>query len=242
MLVNQALVDRFFPGRDPIGTRIRLGPNPKAAWRTIVGVIGNVRQDGPEHEPVPEAFSPLTQDTFGDLTLVVRADGDPSAIAATVRSAAHSVDPRVVLWRMKWMDDIVDAHLAPRRLVMRLVQGFAATALLLALLGIYGALSFSVSHRVPEIGVRMALGADPGRIRAMIVRDGLRVAVPGLALGGLVAFGAAHMARAMLFQVSPADPAAFAGVAVGTLVVAVAASYLPARRAASIDPLSAIRE
>jgi putative ABC transport system permease protein len=239
--VNQALADRFFPSGDAVGSRVRLGPNPKAPWRTIVGVIGNVHHEGPEVEPAPEAFEPFTQDSFGDLTVVVRAEGDRGATAMAVRSAARAVDPSVVLWRMQWLDGILDEHLAPRRLSLLLVEGFAAVALGLALLGIYGVMSYTVSQRVPEIGVRMALGAAPAEIHRMVIRDGLRLAIPGLLVGAALALAVTRLARNLLFEVSPADPLAFTAVAIGVLGVALMACYVPARRAARVDPLTAIR-
>jgi putative ABC transport system permease protein len=241
IVVNQALADQFFPAGDAVGSRVRLGPDPEAPWRTIVGVIGSVRHAGPEQAPTPEAFLPLSQDTLADLTLVVRADGDRAAIASAVRSIARTVDPSVVLWRMQWMDGILDDHLAPRRLSLLLVEAFAAVALGLALLGIYGVMSYAVLQRVPEIGVRMALGAAPAEIHRMVIRDGLRLAVAGLVCGAALALVVARFARAILFEVSPADPLAFGAVAGGMLAIATLACYVPARRAARVDPLSAIR-
>ena len=241
VVVNKALSDRFFPAGNAIGARVRLGPNPKAPWRTIVGVIGSVRHQGPEAEPAPESYQPFSQLALGDLTLVVRAEGDRGAVASAIRAAARSIDPSVVLWRMQWMDAIVDEHLAPRRLAMLIVEGFAAVALGLALLGIYGVMSYTVTQRVPEIGVRMALGAGPATIHRMVIRDGLRLAIPGLALGGAAALVVTRIARGMLFDVSPTDPLAFATVGLGMLAVALIACYVPARRAARVDPLSAIR-
>jgi putative ABC transport system permease protein len=241
VVVNQALAKRFFATGDAIGSRVRLGPNPKAAWLTIVGVIGDVRHDGPETEPMPEAFKPLTQDTMGDMTLVVRADGDRAAIASAVKSVTRTIDPAVVLWRLQWMDGILDEHLAPRRLSLLLVEGFAALALGLALVGIYGVMSYAVSERVPEIGVRMAMGAAPGEIYRMVIADGLRLAVPGLLIGIAVALIVTRIARSLLFNVSPADPVAFSLVSAGGLAIALMACYVPARRAARVDPLQAIR-
>ncbi len=241
VVVNKALTQRFFPAGNAVGSRVRLGPNPKAPWRTIVGVIGNVHHEGPEVEPGPEAYEPYAQDSFGDLTLVVRAEGDRAAIANTVRSVARTIDPAVVLWRMQWMDGILDDHLAPRRLSLLLVEGFAALAFGLALLGIYGVMSYTVSERVPEIGVRMALGAAPGEIYRMVIGDSVRLALPGLLAGVAIALVVTRIARNMLFEVSPADPLAFTVVGVGGLLIALMACFVPARRAAHVDPLTAIR-
>lgn len=142
---------------------------------------------------------------------------------------------------MQWMDGILDDRLAPRRLSLLLVEAFAAVALGLALLGIYGVMSYAVSQRVPEIGVRMALGAAPAEIHRMIIRDGLGLAVPGLLAGAALALGVTRLTPSMLFEVSPGDPVAFATVAIGVLGIALIACYIPARRAARVDPLSAIR-
>jgi putative ABC transport system permease protein len=241
VVVNQTLAQRFFPAGDAIGSRIRLGPNPNSAWWTVVGVVGDVRHAGPEVEPAPESFKPFAQDSLGDLTLVVRADGDRAAMASTVKSVARTIDPAVVLWRMQWMDGLMDEHLAPRRLSLLLVEGFAALALGLALLGIYGVMSYTVGERVPEIGVRMALGAEPREIYRMVIGDGARLAIPGLLAGVGIALAVTRIARGMLFEVSPADPLAFTIVSVGGLAIALMACFVPARRAAHVDPLQAIR-
>jgi putative ABC transport system permease protein len=160
---------------------------------------------------------------------------------SAVKEVTRAVDADVVLWRVQWLDGVIDEHLAPRRLSMRLVEAFAVVALGLALLGIYGVMSYTVTERVPEIGVRMALGAAPSEIHGMVIRDGLRLAIPGLLLGGAAALVVSRIAKAMLFGVSPADPLAFGAVTIGVLVVALIACYAPARRAARVDPLSAIR-
>jgi len=240
-VVNRVLAERFFPAGDAVGSRIRLGPNPKAAWRTIVGIVGNIRHDGLEAEATPEAFLPSSQDVNGDMALAVRGDCDSAALAAAVRDAVRSVDPTVTVWEMRTMEDMLDEHVAPRRLAMLLVQGFALAALALALIGIYGVLSYTVSQRVPEIGVRMALGASPAEILRMTIRDGLRLAIPGIALGVVAALGATSLARAVLFNVSSADPASYAVLTSGVVLVALLACYLPARRAAQVDPLTAMR-
>jgi len=241
VVVNMALVDRFFAHESAIGARVRLGPNPKAPWRTIVGIVGNVHHAGPEIEPAPEAFMPMPQDVNGDMTLVVRTAGTPETLVQPVRSIVRTVDPAVTLWRMRTVEDVMDEHLAPRRLAMQLIAGFGGLALALALLGIYGVMSCTVSERVAEIGVRLALGAAPSSIRRMIVRDGLRITLPALAAGAAIALAVTRMARTLLFEVSPTDPATFATVALAVAAVAVAACYIPARRASLVDPLTAIR-
>lgn len=240
LVINKALEERFFPNGGAIGTRVRLGPNPRSPWRTIVGVIGNVHHLGPDVPTDPEEFEPMSQDAMAG-PLVVRTTADSAAIAAAVRGISRSIDPTVVVWRMQWMDTLLDQHLAPRRLSMLLVEGFATAALGLALLGIYGVMSYTVSQRTREIGVRMALGARPGAIHAMVVRDGMRLALAGLVLGAAAAVIVSRLAQNLLFDVSPTDPLAFAVTVIGVLGVAFLACYLPARRAARVDPLIAMR-
>jgi putative ABC transport system permease protein len=239
-VVNQALADRFFPSGNAVGSRIRLGPNPKAPWKTIVGVVGNVRHAGPEREPEPEAFEAFAQDPL-ESTVVVRTDLDRGATVAAVRRAAAAIDPTLAVAQVRWLDTMLDEHLAARRLSMLLVEMFAAVALGLALLGIYGVVTCTVTERVPEIGVRIALGAEPTAIHRMVLGDGLRLALPGLVAGAGAALLVARMARSLLFGVSPADPATFAAVIASMLSVAALACYLPARRASRVDPLVAIR-
>ena len=241
LVINRALADHFFRNGGAIGTRVRIGPNPKAAWRTIVGIAGNVRHSGPESAPAPEVFMPTAQDVDGDMTLAIRTDGDPTAVAQSVRDVVRSIDPSVTLWRVRTMDDLVSEHLSPRRLSMLLIAGFAGVALGLALLGIYGVMSYTVNERVPEIGVRLALGAAPGGILRMVVRDGLRLALPGLLAGAAIALAVTRVAGALLFEVSPTDPATFAAVAIAITAVAVLACWIPGWRASRIDPISAIR-
>ena len=241
VVVNRALVDRFFPGGNAVGRRIRIGPNPNAPWRTIVGIVGNVRHAGPEVEPTAELFLPDKQDVNVDMSLAVRGDGEAAALASVVRETIRAIDPGVTVWQMRPMQDLLDDHLAPRRLALLLVEGFAVVALMLALIGIYGVLSYTVSQRRPEIGVRMALGATPSGILRMTIRDGLRLAIPGVGLGIVAALLLTRLAGAVLFNVSPADPASYVVLSSLVLSVALAACYLPARRAARIDPIGAIR-
>lgn len=240
VVVNKALADRFFPAGDALGSRIRLGPNPKAAWKTIVGVVGDVRHAGPEAEPSPEAFEAFAQDPF-EGSLVVRAELERGAAVSAVRAAVAAVDPSVVTAQVRWLDAMMDEHVAPRRLSMLLVEAFAAVALAVALLGIYGVISYTVAQRASEIGVRIALGAAPAAIHRMVLADGLRLSLPGLAAGIAIALASARLARSVLFGVSPADPAVFAAVVALMLAVAALACYVPARRAARIDPVKAIR-
>jgi putative ABC transport system permease protein len=240
-VVNRTLAQRFFPDGHAVGARIRLGPNPKAPWRTIVGIVGDVHHDGPDSPVDPEAFLPAAQDVNPDMQLAVRVDGDPEALVGAIREAVHEADPTVTVWQFRTMDDIVDEHRAPRRRAMLVIEAFAVLALALALVGIYGVLSYTVSQRVPEIGVRMALGAQRTEILRQTIGDGLRLAVPGVMIGLAIAAAASRLISVVLFGVSPTDPTAYAVLSAGVLVVAALACYLPARRASRVDPLTAIR-
>jgi len=241
-VVNHALASRFFPRGGAVGTRIRIGRDPKAPWRTIVGVVGDVRHTGPEHEPGPEVFLPVTQAIDrNDMSLAVRAEGDPAALASAIRETVRSIDPSVTLWRIHAMDDLMDEYLAPRRLSLRLVQGFAAVALALALIGIYGVLSYTVSQRVPEIGVRMALGADRGEIVRMMIASGARLGLAGIAAGVAVSLAASRTLNGLLFGIERSDAATYASVTVLMLAAALVAAAIPAWRAARVDPVTAIR-
>jgi putative ABC transport system permease protein len=241
-VVNHALASRFFPRGGAVGARIRIGPDPKAPWRTIVGVVGDVRHTGPEKEPGPELFLPVTQATGRyDMSLAVRAEGDPAVLAGAIRDTARSIDPSVMLWGIRAMDDLMDDYLAPRRLSLRLVQGFAAVALALALIGIYGVLSYTVSQRVPEIGVRMALGARRGEIVRMMIASGARLGLIGIAAGVAVSLATSRILNGLLFGVERTDAVTYVSVIVLMLAAGLLACAIPAMRAARVNPLSAIR-
>jgi putative ABC transport system permease protein len=241
IVVNRALVQRFLSDRDPLGQRIRIGPNPNAPWRTIVGVVGDMHQSGPEAPVQPELYLPLAQDAYADLTLAVRTQSEPLALASTLRDVVHSIDPRLPVIGMTTMEEILGEHVASRRLLMILLAVFAGVALTLALVGIYGVMGNAVSQRTNEIGVRMALGAQRGEITAMILREGARLGLTGLALGVGIALVAGRWLESALFGVTPTDAATYAAVVALMLAVGLIACYLPARRAARVDPLSAIR-
>lgn len=240
-VINRTLAERFFSDRDPIGRRIRIGPNPKGAWRTIVGVVGDMRQSGPEAPVQPELYLPIAQDTYADLTLAIRTQSQPLALAATLRDVVHSIDPTLPVIGTTTMEQILSDHVASRRLLMILLAVFASIALTLALIGIYGVLGHAVSQRTNEIGVRMALGAQRGEISAMVLREGARLGLTGLALGVGIALVATRWLGSALFGVTPTDPITYVAVVALMMAVGLIACYLPARRAARVDPLSAIR-
>jgi putative ABC transport system permease protein len=244
-VINQAMAKKFFPGENPLGKRlIELGMDShRAVPMTVVGVVGDVRSDDLSKGPRPQHFVPYRQRperaSFG--VLAIRSKILPTAIGPTARAALRAIDPNV-LATVETMDDIRDRSVGSRRFTMMVLSAFAVLGLVLAAIGIYGVLSYSVARRTREIGVRMALGAVRGRVVAMVLRDSLTPVVIGSALGVLAALVGARVIAALLYGVSATDPFTFVGVVVVLLGVAVVASIIPASRAARVDPIVALRE
>jgi ABC-type antimicrobial peptide transport system permease subunit len=210
---------------------------------TVVGVVGSVRQMGLDAAPYPEFYTPVEQDDVGFLApqyLVVRTEGDPLALAAAVRRAIRDVDPDQPV-DFRTMSDVFDAQLANRTTQLTLITGLAGLALLLASIGLYGVLSYTVARRSSEIGLRMALGARRTAVVRAVVGSALLMAAVGVVLGLAGSYALSRVLASFLFGVSPTDPATFTGVATTLVLVALLASYLPARRAAGVEPASALR-
>ncbi|HJR59653.1 MAG TPA: ABC transporter permease [Vicinamibacterales bacterium] len=241
-LINRALAERFFAARNPVGTRVRLGPNPNAPWRTVVGVVGDVHHDGLERPAAPAVYMMWSDYAAAEASIAVRVDGDPAGFGPALRAVLLSLDSGAASWRVRPMSAFVAESSGGRRASVVLLGTFAALALLLAIIGVYGVMTYAVSQRVPEIGVRMALGADPGQVLRMVVRQGMLLALAGLAVGTALALAAAQLVQTMLFGVQPTDRVTFAAVAGSVLLTAALACYIPARRASRIDPVSALRQ
>ncbi len=241
-LVNQAFARLTWRGKDPIGDRVQLGGKDQP-WRTIVGVVGNVSHTGLDVVPGPQLYTPEVQWQFADgaMILTARTRGNPAALAKAVEAAVHSVDPTLPILQVATMEQVLSGTAEQRRFAMLLFQLFALVALALAAAGIYGVLASNVTERTREIGIRTALGASSGGVLGMVVGDGLRLAVPGAALGVLGALGGARLLRKLLFGIGPNDPLTFIGVIVLLGVVAVLGSLAPAWRAARVTPLEALR-
>jgi ABC-type antimicrobial peptide transport system permease subunit len=233
----------LWPGRDPVGRRFALGrPGPGVPWFTVVGVVGDMRRQGLDAAPVPQMFEPIAQAPSRRAILVVRTSlPDPAVRAGAIRDAVRSADPRILASPVTRVGDRLDAALAERRVQASLFAGGAALALLIAALGLYALIQQSVVSRTHEIGVRMALGARPADIRRMVAGEGIRLALAGLAIGLVGAAWLAGAASSLLFGVGAADPLTLAAVAILMLAVAAAASFVPARRATRIAPLTALR-
>lgn len=241
-LVSVALAQRMWPNENPIGKRFRVG-GADAPSRTVIGVTGNVRHSGLDAKTTMQWYIPERQSLFADNEeiLIVRTAGDPAALAAAVRRTVRAIDPTQPIDKMSTMDDVVSASTSQRRLALVLFGAFAVAALLLAIAGIYGVLAGSVSERARELGVRSALGATPRAIISLVVGQGGRLSLLGIALGLGGSVALTRYLRSLLFGVAPDDPATLAGVCVLLAAVTLAASLIPAARAARIDPSTALR-
>ena len=240
MVINQSAAQRFFPGESALGKRVRLSKTGN--WSTIVGVVEDVPALGltAASQPV-QLYMPSSLIRGGRVTLIVRTVGDPELMALVLRDVVHGMDTDVPLRAVESVEHQLADTLARPRFNMALLLAFAATALLLTVVGLYGVVSYTVSQRTREIGIRMALGAEPGSVRRMVLTYGLRMTLIGLVVGSLAALAAGRALAGMLHGVTARDPATFAAVAVLLATVSVLACYLPARRATAIDPLQAIR-
>jgi putative ABC transport system permease protein len=241
VVVNEAFAHRFLRG-DPLGQRIRLGGAPDAPWRTIVGVSAALHHGGLAQAPEPQIYIPQRQAGFNNLHLLLRYDGDPGALLPAIRRAVREVDPDVPVMRLRTGDELVAGQLAMSRFVGVLLGGFAAVALALALVGVYGVMSYLVSQRRREMGVRLAMGARPRAVLALVLRETALLAAVGVAFGGVLAVLLARGLQTLLFGVRAADPATLAAGAGLMFVAALLATAGPARRAAGLDPLRALRE
>jgi putative ABC transport system permease protein len=237
-VVNDELARRFFDGRDPIGRRISIDGTD---WWTIVGVVGNVAQEGVTAAPYPQLYFPLFQTARRFVNVAIRTDGDPLSLAAGARAALASVDPDLPVNEMQTMRDRISADMAQPRVSVAILGVFAAVALALAAIGIYGVMSYVVAQRTREIGIRVALGARAEDVVRLVVREGMKPALLGIALGLAGAFALTRLMASLLYGVSPSDPLTFGGVAAFLAIVALVATYLPARRATLVEPMGALR-
>lgn len=243
VLINEAMARRFWPGEDPVGRRIStvISTGQQIPWQTILGVVGNVRHLGLDVEPRPEIYYHTnTSPPFGPV-VVIRTTSDPTRVISLARAKVRELDRDVPISNVNTMEQLVAQSVAQRRFGMFLLGIFALLALLLAAIGIYGVVSYSVTQRTQEIGVRMALGASATDVLKMVLRNGMSLALIGVALGLVGAFGLTRLMSRLLFAVTPTDVTTFTLVSVVLIAVALLACYLPARRAMRVDPLEALR-
>ena len=241
VIVNAALARKFWPGEEAVGKRLRFGNNADGPWTTVVGVVGDARQLGLSREPPPILYFPYQQFALPFTDVIVRSTAPLSAIAALVRQRVREIDPDLSADNARSLGDVLDRSLAQPRFRAFLVGAFAALALILASIGVFGLISYSVTQRTREVGIRMALGADAGQILTSIMRQGLTLTLAGVAVGLAGALAAARLIRTFLFGIEPADPVTLGGVALLLVAVAALATYLPSRRALRIQPTEALR-
>jgi len=247
VIINQTLADKFFPHEDPIGKRLawtgevlRFTPI-SGEWRRVVGVVGNTQDGGLDAKPRPVMFMSFIQEVSLGGGLVIRADSNESGLAAAATRIVRTIAPTALIENVLTVSQIKDQSVSPRRLNALLVSSFGILAVIIAAVGIAGVLAFSVSARTTEIGIRMSLGADRGRVQRMILKEGGVLLAIGLAIGVVAAYVASGIIRGLLFGIAPHDPVTMIGVAVMMAVIGIVACWIPARRAARIDPALTMR-
>jgi putative ABC transport system permease protein len=240
-VINESLARRMWPGGNAIGKRLRQGgAESQAAWHEVIGVVGDVKLNGLEQEAPLQAYLPLALHNSGTVNLVVRTDGEPLALSKTVEQTIHSLDKDLTL-ESHSMDEQLGNAMARQRLTLTLLAILAVLALVLAGIGIYGVMSYAVTERWQELGIRLALGATLRDVMLLVLRQGMKPTLLGIGLGSAAAFAATRLLRGLLYGVAPTDPLTFAGVAALLSGVALVACWLPARRATKVDPLIALR-
>src|SRR5438876_2770565 len=254
-IVNRKMAERYWPGQDPIGKRLRRGmPETSTPWMTVVGEVDDVKLGSPDAETMPQVYQPVTQTvasesvlaSVGELSgadgwIVLRSRMAPEQMEDTLRATVRKIDPQLPLYQMQTMEHAISKSEAPRRFNTVLISSFAIAAVLLSVLGIYGVIAFSVALREQEMAVRMALGCQRSGVILVMLSSGARLAAVGCGFGLLGAVAASHLLRSFLFEVSPFDPGVLALSAIAMLLLSLAASALPARRASSTDPMLALR-
>jgi len=240
-IVDEALAKQYWgSSRSAIGKRISQA-GPTGPWMTVVGVVGHVHKAGPRLEGEPQLYLPHSQSRQSVLSIVVRTSGAPALMASPMRGLVRSLDPLLPVSRLEPMDALTSRALAGERFDALLLGVFGIAALVLATVGLYGVMAFLVSQRTREIGIRLALGGEPRAIRRTVLGEGLVISATGLAIGGVASLVAAKFLSRLLYGVAPTDLTTYVSIAAVLLIVGVAASYGPARRATRVDPLAALR-
>jgi putative ABC transport system permease protein len=249
-IINQEFAKRYFPNENPIGKRITLGWEQDTAATggnmtlggEIVGVVGNVRRRGLSDEVYPETYASFMQPTFSNFSVVVRSTAAPSAVISAIRAQVREIDRDLPISDLRQLTEVVAASVSRPRFYTMVLGVFAAIALVLASVGIYGVISYAVSLRTRELGIRIALGATGSQVSRLVLQQGVTLALAGVVLGGVGAYWLTRLLAKLLFDVSPKDPLTFFGVAGLLTAIAALACYVPARRAARVDPLLAMRD
>jgi len=241
VIVSDEFAKSAWPGEDPIGKRFHAGNATRGGAVTVVGVVGGVRHVTLDAAPAPELYRPMAQTPMAAMTVALRTAGDPLALAGIARQTVRGIDADVPISDVRSLEQVMSASVARPRLIMSLLLVFAGVGVILGAVGVYGVIAYAVGERRREIGVRIALGAAPGTVAGAVVLRGLRYAVVGVAIGLAGALAVTRVMRTLLFGVSATDPLTFAALSLFLVLVAVVASYLPARSAARTDPMVALR-
>ena len=242
IVIDEEFARRHWPNEDAVGKRIKMGNDDKSPVLTVVGIVGRVKMEGPSQDSNRvQGYFPFAQLPFNGMTIVIKASGDPNQLIAAAREQVKAVDPNQPIYGVRTMDEIRAESVAPERLNLTLLSIFAGIALVLAVVGIYGVMSYTVTQRTHEIGIRMAIGAQPRDVFKMVVGQGMMLALIGVAFGLVGAFALTRLMATMLFGVEPTDPATFASIAVLLTGVALVACYIPGRRATKVDPVVSLR-
>jgi putative ABC transport system permease protein len=239
IVINQTMARRFWPEEDPVGKPVRL--LSPAVTATVVGVVGDVKHLSLDEPELPQAYLAAAQHPNIFASLVVRTTGDAVSFSKAVRGAIWSLDEDQPVWKVRTLEWLLDRSLGSQRFMMQLLGIFSALALMLAVVGIYGVTSYSVTQRIQEIGIRMALGAQRQDVQKLILKQGMGSALAGVAIGLMASLALTRVMEGLLFGISATDPLTFAGMAILLVAVALVACYLPARRAAKVDPMVALR-
>ena len=240
-VVDQAFVQRHFSVEDPIGRGIDIG-NGTDGFYEVVGIVGDVRHGGLDTTAAPTMYVPYKQDVFSSMWMVAKTAGEPASMAGAARQAVRDVDSRLPAFSITPLADVIGESVAERRFAMLLLGIFALVALFLAAVGLYGVVAYGVNQRTQEIGLRMAIGAEPGDVLRMVVGGGMKLATIGVVIGIAGALALASLIASMLYGVTAFDPVSYAVTASVLLVVSALACWIPARRAMRVDPLVALRQ
>lgn len=239
-LINETMARQYFPNEEPLGKRISVTNGPDT-WREIVGIVNDITQYGVDHPPMPQSYEPLAQKSFPNLTMVIRTAGDPKSISSLLRAQVFAVDKNQPVTSIKPLEEIVAGMIAQEKFAMILLTVFSLVALVIAAVGIYGVMAYTVTQRTGEIGIRMALGASQGSVLQLILRSGMKIISIGLALGLGATLALAHVMQSLLYGTSSRDPLTLSAIALILASVAFVACLIPALRATRVDPLVALR-
>jgi predicted permease len=240
IVINESMAKRYWPNGNALGGRVRLGQN----WAEVVGIAADAKYNSISERPTPQIYLSLARNDVSTLRLVVRTAADPGPVVADVRNAIRAIDPNLPLYDARTVTEHMQTAVFAQRMAADLLGAMGALAMLLAAIGLYGVMAYAVSQRTQEMGIRLALGASPGSLLGMVVRQGMRLAAIGLAIGlaiALGAFGSIGAMRSLLPGISPLDPITFIAVPIVLGAIALLAAWIPARRAGRVDPLVALR-